>query len=140
MKDPTMSRIMRHAVLLILLTASGCGGSESTVPFNDDSQDADKYAASVKQIVADEVVAAVRSAEPADQISTIVGLLENPDSRPSGSHESVDLEILAAAKKLNEECATANGKPKDLAESLKNLKAISDKLPGTVVDSKPESD
>lgn len=140
MKDPTMSRLMRHAVLLILLTASGCGGSESTVPFNDDSQDADKYAASVKQIVADEVAAAVRSDEPADQISTIVGLLENPDSRPSGPHESIYLEILAAAQKLNEECVKNSGKPKDLAESLKTLKAISDKLPGTVVESKPGRD
>lgn len=111
MKEPTISPTMRHAVFLILLTGSGCGGSESTVPFNDDSQDADKYASSVKQIVADEVAAAVRSAEPADQISTIVGLLENPDSRPSGPHESIYLEILAAAQKLNGECAAANGKP-----------------------------
>ena len=134
-----MSPTIRHAVLLVLLTGAGCG-SESTIPFNDDSQNTDKYAASVKQIVADEVAAAVRSDEPADQISTIVGLLENPDSRPSGPHESIYLEILAAAQKLNEECVKNSGKPKDLAESLKTLKAISDKLPGTVVDSKPERD
>jgi hypothetical protein len=51
MKDRKMSPTIRKAVLLILLTNVGCGGGGSTVPFEDNSQDADKYAESVKQTV-----------------------------------------------------------------------------------------
>lgn len=140
MKARKMTPAIRKAVLLIMLTNVGCGGAESTVPFTDDSQDADKYALSVKQTVSDQVAAAMVSPEPADETSTLVSLLEDPDNRPSGPHEAVYQEILAAAQKLTQECVAANGKPQGLAESLKALKAISDKLPGTVVDSQPRKD
>jgi hypothetical protein len=133
MKALKMSPTIPKAVLLILLTNVGCGGG-STVPFTDDSQNAEKYAASVKQIVSDECAAAQTSSEPADQISTIVALLESPDNRPSGPHEAIYLEILAAAQKLNSECNAAQGRPEGLEQSLTDLKAIADKLPGTVAE------
>ncbi|MBC7967809.1 MAG: hypothetical protein H7Z17_18005 [Fuerstia sp.] len=84
--------------------------------------------------MSDQVASAKKSVEPADQISTIVGLLESPDNRPSGPHEAIYLEILAAAQKLNSQCNAAQGRPEGLEQSLTDLKAIADKLPGTVAE------
>lgn len=126
--------------ILSLLAVLGCGPAESTVPFTDNSQDTTAYALTVKQAVSDQVTLAMTSKEPADQMATLTSMLELPENRPQGEHEPIYLEILAAAQKLSKECAEANGKPKGLAESLKALKAISDKLPGTVSESKPGND
>lgn len=131
MKDRKMCLTMRKAILLVLLANSGCSGG-STVPFEDNSQDADKYALSVKQAVSDQVAGARSSSEPADQISAIVTLLENPDHRPVGPHEPIYLEILAAAKDITLDFSTTDGRPEGLEESLAKLKALADKLPGTV--------
>ena len=136
----TMSPTMRKVALLSLMTGFGCGAPESKVPFTDNSQDTTAYALTVKQAVSDQVLLAMTSSEPADQLTTLTSMLELPENRPQGEHEPIYLEILAAAQKLSQECAAANGKPQGLAESLKALKAISDKLPGTVVDSKPRKD
>lgn len=137
MKDPKMTQTFRTAVLLTLLTSFGCGGG-STVPFTDDSQNADKYAQSVKQTVSDLVTAARISSEPADETSTLVSLLESPDNRPSGPHEQIYLELLAAAQKITQECSAAQGRPEGLEQSLTELKALADKLPGTVEVTVPE--
>ncbi len=131
MKDVKMYRTMQMPVLLVLLASFGCGGG-STVPFEDNSQDADKYALSVKQSASDQIAGAMSSPEPGDQISAIVSLLENPDNRPAGPHEAIYLEILAAAEKLTADCNAAQGRPDGLEESLTKLKALADKLPGTV--------
>lgn len=133
MKDRKMCLTMRKAILLVLLANSGCSG-ESTVPFKDNSQDADKYALSVKQAVSDQVAGAMSSSEPADQISAIVTLLENPDHRPTGPHEAIYLEILAAAKDITLDFSTTEGRPEGLEESLAKLKALADKLPGTITE------
>ncbi len=138
MKDRKMSPTLHKTILLVLLTNIGCGGGGSTVPFQDNSQDADKYAQSVKQTVSDQVAAAMSSPEPADETSTLVSLLEDPDTRPSGPHEAIYLEILAAAQKLTSECNAAQGRPEGLEQSLTELKALADKLPGTVVESVSE--
>ena len=120
-----------------MFTSFGCGGG-STVPFTDDSQNAEKYAQSVKQTVADVVTAAATSSEPADATSALVSLLESPDNRPSGPHEPIYLELLAAAQKITQECNAAQGRAEGLEQSLADLKAISDKLPGNVEVTVPE--
>lgn len=132
MKDRKMSPTLHKAILLVLLTNIGCGGGGSTVPFTDNSQDADKYALSVKQAVSDQVAGALSSSEPADQISAIVTLLENPDHRPAGPHEAIYLEILAAAKDITLDFSTVEGRPEGIEESLAKLTGLADKLPGTV--------
>ena len=139
MKDRKMSPTLHKAILLVLLTSIGCGGGGSTVPFEDNSQDADKYAQGVKQTVSDLVTVAMTSSEPADETSTLVNLLESPDNRPSGPHEAIYLELLAAAEKITLDCNVAEGRPEGLEQSLTELKAIADKLPGTVAESVPES-
>jgi nucleotide-binding universal stress UspA family protein len=131
MKDRKMSPTTQKAMVLVLLANFGCGGG-STVPFTDNSQDADKYALSVKQAVSDQVAGAMSSSEPADQISTLVTLLENPDNRPSGPHEAIYLEILDAAKDISIDLSATEGRPEGLEETLAKLKALADKLPGTV--------
>ena len=138
MKDRKMSTTVRKAVLLMLVANVGCGSGGSTVPFKDNSQDADKYAQSVKQTVSVQVAAAMTSSEPADETSTLVSLLENPKSRPSGPHEAIYLEILAAAEKITLDCNVAEGRPEGLEQSLTELKALAEKLPGTVVEELPE--
>ena len=75
---------------------------------------------------------ALSSSEPADQISAIVTLLENPDHRPAGPHEAIYLEILAAAKDITLDFSTVEGRPEGIEESLAKLTGLADKLPGTV--------
>ncbi len=136
----TILPTLRKVVLLSLVISCGCVAPESTVPFTNNSQDTTAYALTVKQAVSDQVTVAMTSSEPADQLAALASMLELSENRPQGEHEPIYLEILAAAQKLSQECAAANGKPKGLAESLNALKAIADKLPGTVVDSKPRKD
>jgi hypothetical protein len=132
MKDCQMSPYLRNVLLVALLANIGCGGG-STVPFKDNSQDTDAYAQSVKQAVADQVALAMTSSEPGDQIASIANLLENPDNRPQGPHESIYLEIRSAAQDIMLECsAAAEGRPDGLEESLTKLQALAEKLPGTV--------
>ncbi len=130
------SEFLKLSTLAVLaVSCFGCGSAGTPVPFNDNSQDTDAYALSVKQSVMDQIAAAKTSSEPGDSISALVNLLEVPGNRPPGPHEPIYLEILAAAQKVTAECAAApNGKPKTLAQSLKDLTAIADKLPGTVED------
>jgi len=142
-KAQSMFSMLSKVTLLTILasTSIGCGSGESTVPFTDDSKDADAYALSVKQAVADQVASAATSSEPADQVSVLVSLLEDKGNRPAGPHEAIYGEILTAAQMLTVECQAApNGRPDGLDKSLEDLAAISNKLPGTVKEAEQRED
>ena len=124
-----------RSFVLTLICLAGCGGS--SVPFNDDSQDTEKFATLIKQVVAESVADARKSKEPADQIRLIADAVKG-DNKPVGAYGEIYSRLGAAANELAEACERADGPTPDMSKKLDDLLAIADELPGSVtVDEEP---
>lgn len=127
---------MRYLLVIALLCLVGCN---SEAPYTDNSRDAAAYALDVKRVVLEHVDTARKSAEPGDQVSTIVTELKQSKDRPVGEHAAVYAELLTKSEALLKECqAASNGKPATLAKGLDELAKIAQGLPGEVVLTKRE--
>lgn len=108
---------------------AGCG-SGSSREYTDTSKDPEKYAASIKQLVYNQISSAARSKEPDDDLDAIIQELSDQKGRPLGSYKEVYDQILTNATELKKELE-GKSKPSNLRAKLDEIKALADKLPGT---------
>lgn len=132
-----MDTMMIRSVLLVLTAGLiGCGPGGPQV---DDSQDADKYAATIKNLVIDHANLAARSKEPGDFMDPIISELEHTD-RPSAPHQAVYDDLRAKAEAIRAACEASGRPPADLAKRLDALKKTAEQLPGAVTVKPPPED
>lgn len=123
-----MLRWFFPSLLVACLSLVGCGSSG--VPFNDDSQDTEKFAVLIRQVVAESVADARKSSEPADQIRLISDAVRG-GNKPVGQYGEIYQRLGVAANELTEACERADGPTPDLGKKLDELLAIAEELPGS---------
>lgn len=122
-----MIRLVFACVLTLGLV--GCGGG-SSVPYTDNSQDAEALARNVKELIVNAVADARKSKEPQDHIANVVAATAPKPGKPTGSFEGTYAQIHTAAEQLVEACERAGGPTPDLKQKLDELLKLADALPG----------
>jgi hypothetical protein len=115
--------------LIVMGVVVGC--ARETRPFEDHSRDAQRYAATVKQMVFQAAQDAVRSPEPADVLLPLVQELEQTD-RPRGEFRSIFEELHRRVQEAYQTCQAAGGRPPNFESHLRSLLEIAYQLPGDV--------
>lgn len=111
-----------------LAVLAGC--ETASRAYTDHSQDADRYAQHIKQMVAEIVAEAPRQREPADLLIPLVQELQET-TRPRGQYGDVYRQLLEKAQALRQACEQSpSGRPSDLSARLAELAQLADQLPG----------
>ncbi|MCS7237494.1 MAG: hypothetical protein NZ899_04395 [Thermoguttaceae bacterium] len=120
------------SVSAVLVTVVAClaGCETASRGYVDTSQDPERYAGYVKQLVLEIVAEAARSSEPADLLLPLVTELGQTD-RPREPYASVYDQLLQKSRELRELCGRSpTGRPADLKQRLADLAQLASQLPG----------
>lgn len=116
------------AIVASVLFLGGCSGKNQDL----DTGDPAKYAEKIKNRVHNMVEAVRRSPGSArEQASVLLEELEVYEKQPVGEHETVYAQLLQNCWELVE-AAGRSGSGAEVARKLNEMKALADKLPGTV--------
>ncbi len=114
--------------LLLFGLTWGCGTPEQD--YVDHSQDPLAYARTVKTLVHSQLPLALRSDEPEDIVSSVLGTLENYPDNPVGEYRAVYQDLVTQCRELRQlyESGSSEGAKSKIDEILE----LANRLPGEV--------